>query len=109
VQTIDSDQPARVWLSGSEGLIVLNFEIPRGAAIKGDTGSTGETGARGEVYIIGDSEAASELLKLRKRHAEVLAKLKYDLELDGGHHRGLDQVLRRVRQAIVRDLESGVK
>jgi hypothetical protein len=109
VQTIDADQTVRVWLSGSDDLIVLNFAIPRGTAIKGDTGNTGAKGDRGDATVVNESEVASALLALRKKHAAILARIKYELELGGKQHRGMDAVLKSVYQSIQRDLENGVQ
>jgi hypothetical protein len=76
---------------------------------QGVDGAQGIQGVRGDCTIPNESEIASALLALRKNHARVLADIKYRLELAGGHHRGMDQVLKIVLQSIQRDLENGVQ
>jgi hypothetical protein len=72
-------------------------------------GPQGPKGDRGDCTIPNDSEVASALLALRKKHAALLAKIKYDLELIGKSHGGLNQGLKIVLQGIQRDLENGVQ
>jgi hypothetical protein len=106
VQTIDVDQPARVWLTGSDDVIVLNFAIPRGASIKGDTGDIGETGERGDCLIPNDSEVAAALLALRQKHARFLAMLQEEMAANGKRqHNGLKKVLEGVLKTIESSLQ----
>jgi hypothetical protein len=72
-------------------------------------GPQGPKGDRGDCTIPNESELASALLALRKKHAKLLAKIKYDLELIGKSHGGLNQGLKIVFEGIQRDLENGVQ
>jgi hypothetical protein len=72
-------------------------------------GPQGPQGDRGDCAIPNESEVASALLALRKKHARLLAKIKYDLELIGKSHGGLNQGLKMALQGIQRDLENGVQ
>jgi hypothetical protein len=87
-----------------------SIRIPRdGADGKDGQSIVGPQGPRGDCTIPNDSEVASALLALRRNHARVLAKVKYELELAGKQNRGIDAVLKAVLQAIERDLERGVQ
>lgn len=100
VQTIEADQPVRVWLTGTDENPVINFAIPRGASIKGDKGDS-IVGPRGDCTIPNDGELRAAVLELRKKHVAVLAKLAYEMELNGQRkHGGLRSTIDAVLKVI---------
>jgi Collagen triple helix repeat (20 copies) len=64
-------------------------------------GPQGPKGDRGDCTIPNDSEVAEALLTLRKKHAAVLAKIQYELELNGQRkHGGLKTTLDAILKTI---------
>jgi Collagen triple helix repeat (20 copies) len=64
-------------------------------------GPQGPKGDRGDCTIPNDSELAAAVLNLRKKHAAILAKIAYELELNGGRpHNGLKTALTAILKVI---------
>lgn len=68
IQTIDANQPARVWLTGTPEKPVLNFAIPRGAVgATGATGLQGLQGPPGDLTVISNDAEFQQLVKDARR------------------------------------------
>jgi hypothetical protein len=64
-------------------------------------GPQGPKGDRGDCTIPNDSEVAEALLTLRKKHAAILAKIAYELELNGQRpHGGLKTTIAAILKVI---------
>ena len=68
------------------------------------TGPQGAKGDRGDVSIVGDAELKAAVLKLKKRHAALLGRIKYEQELNNKQpHSGLKKALEAILNTIARE------
>jgi hypothetical protein len=62
---------------------------------------------RGDCLIPNSDEVAAALLTIRKRHADMLARILNEIELSGGHHNGTKQLEAEIRARIARSIQIG--
>jgi hypothetical protein len=113
----DSKIPGPPGERGRDGKSIIGSCGPRGEPSripgpkgdrgeKGDTGATGPQGPRGDVLIIGESEQADALRKLRLKEAKWQASWLMELERNTGRrHAGLRSAIESVLKVLKQNTE----
>jgi hypothetical protein len=113
----DSSVPGPAGATGRQGERGARGEKgetgPQGPAGKDGasiTGPAGPQGERGDVLVIGDSEAAQAVIalriKLKEQHAKLIAKLVESIEHAKGNNSGNWRHFQRVLESIRAEIEA---